>query len=1132
MGRVSPAHVFALLVAAGCLDGGVARVELAEEPGGAALVPAGLWPSWLGGASHAGAGTVLGAVDGQVRWSATLGSTFGGSPAVAADGTVYVQDNARVQSFTANGSLRWRFALAGAPAVAVPVVGDDGAVYAAGAEIVRLTSSGTASWRVTPSCTVNQPPAAAGRFLVVPQQCGLAAYNPADGSVAWTYSDGPSMDPTSAAVGADGTAYFVTGALAARPGILHAVSSTGTGRWRADLGPEGSPAPLVTADGRIAVVGGDGSFQLFESTGTLAMQVPLGSTACAGRGSVAGGLAQALDGTFRVPVCDAAGGGVLVALDANGSELWRVSIGNVEAPAPAVAADGTTYLANLAGTVAALAVDGSRSWQVSLGAVRGGVALGLGGTVLVVDTAGRLNALGSACVPQCWGRDCGPNGCGGSCGACSLPPQCATGPGLCDTAMGTCAYPSAVEGSSCSDGDGCTAGDACRGGQCTGAALLCDDWIPCTSDACTPDLSRMVSSTNVPFLDISTSGTPSVSGDDVLSTPVPLGFTLDLFGTPVTAVALSTNGFVTTGISDAFDNAALPSAAAPNGLLAPFWDDLNVPPGALRYQRVGRAPNRRFIVQWTAVQWMTRFGPNFLSSLTFQLIVSEGNNVEFRYLRLAPQTRPRARGNSATVGIESPSGTQAAQFSFNTAALRDGMGVAWDRTAGACTNLPVPDGAGCDDGDPCTTPDRCLGGNCSGAPMLCTATGACVQGAFCDPATGACATLPAPDGTSCSTGNRCETDVCRAGSCVPVSTLTCTPPDACNNAQCDPTTGSCVTTPERVGTVCDDGNRCTTRDTCDGLGRCLAGAPLTCPPAPVCNASACDPSTGGCVTTPQTAGTACDDGNRCTTRDACDGLGRCAAGAPLVCPPAPVCNASACDPATGGCVASPQTAGTACDDGNRCTMRDVCDGLGRCAAGAPLVCPPAPVCNTSACNSTTGACLIAPMADGTPCPGGTCRFGACMIPPDAGVPPVDAGPRFDAGSRDAAIPFDAGPRFDAGSRDAAIPFDAGPRFDAGSRDAAIPFDAGPRFDAGSRDAAVPFDAGPRFDAGSRDAAIPFDAGPRFDAGSRDAAVPFDAGPRFDAGSRDAAVPFDAGPRFDAGSRDAAVPFDAGPRFDA
>jgi len=77
----------------------------------------------------------------------------------------------------------------------------------------------------------------------------------------------------------------------------------------------------------------------------------------------------------------------------------------------------------------------------------------------------------------------------------------------------------------------------------------------------------------------------------------------------------------------------------------------------------------------------------------------------------------------------------------------------------------------------------------------------------------------------------------------------------------------------------------------------------------------------------------------------------------------------------GGKDATPK--GTKCDDHNKCTTGDACDGDGKCV-GQPVVCPTLP-CSTGACNPATGACVSTNKADGTPCFGGSCKGGVCVL---------------------------------------------------------------------------------------------------------------------------------------------------------
>ncbi len=77
-----------------------------------------------------------------------------------------------------------------------------------------------------------------------------------------------------------------------------------------------------------------------------------------------------------------------------------------------------------------------------------------------------------ACQPACDGKECGDDGCGGTCGTCAECGELCMD-GLC-TATG------------CDDGDPCTEDDQCVDGLCAGAPVVCDDENACTTDLCDP----------------------------------------------------------------------------------------------------------------------------------------------------------------------------------------------------------------------------------------------------------------------------------------------------------------------------------------------------------------------------------------------------------------------------------------------------------------------------------------------------------------------------------------------------------------------------------------------------------------------------------------------------------------------
>ncbi|MBI5543277.1 MAG: LamG domain-containing protein [Deltaproteobacteria bacterium] len=86
-------------------------------------------------------------------------------------------------------------------------------------------------------------------------------------------------------------------------------------------------------------------------------------------------------------------------------------------------------------------------------------------------------AARACCTPSCNGKQCGPDGCGGTCGSCDSGDLCI----LDDCIAGQCQHTPR----NCNDGNACTV-DGCQAGSCTYAPLNCDDGKLCTQDTCDP----------------------------------------------------------------------------------------------------------------------------------------------------------------------------------------------------------------------------------------------------------------------------------------------------------------------------------------------------------------------------------------------------------------------------------------------------------------------------------------------------------------------------------------------------------------------------------------------------------------------------------------------------------------------
>ncbi len=175
------------------------------------------------------------------------------------------------------------------------------------------------------------------------------------------------------------------------------------------------------------------------------------------------------------------------------------------------------------------------------------------------------------------------------------------------------------------------------------------------------------------FTDISLTGidTGIIQDDD--SAQVPIGFTATFYENTYSSILVSSNGYMTFGpFGIEYSNADIPDPFEPNNFVAPFWDDLNPGlGGAIKYQTIGSAPQRIFIVQWDNV-------PPYGGSSddgTFQVkLYEESGDIEFQYADVS-FSAPADFGASATVGVENSDGTKGSKFSFNAPVLYDGLGL-------------------------------------------------------------------------------------------------------------------------------------------------------------------------------------------------------------------------------------------------------------------------------------------------------------------------------------------------------------------------------------------------------------------------------------------------------------------------
>ncbi len=401
------------------------------------------------------------------------------------------------------------------------------------------------------------------------------------------------------------------------------------------------------------------------------------------------------------------------------------------------------------------------------------------------------------CTPSCQNKQCGDDGCGGSCGECPKGAACRSD-GSCDGSENPCV--GAKNGTECDDGNACTTKDRCWEGQCVGKMPLhCNDSNKCTKDSCDP-------------------------GSGCVHQPV-------------------------------------------NGI-------------------------------------------------------------------------PCQDGDKCTVGDKCWDGS--CRSGKQTACDDDDVCTQDLCAGGKCTHLPA-NGVACDDGDACTTGEECWDKECSGGDVrVCDDGNECTKD-YCDPASGC--VFADDNGRVCDDGNACTlADQCWDGDCVAGAGNQCSDSNPCTIDKCDPKLGCVFTANDGAG--CSDGDVCTTSDQCWD-GQCRAGKPLVCDDGNLCTQDECDEKRG-CVFVSRD-GRPCDDSSACTTHDRC--VEKACVGKSVDCDDDNVCTIDFCDPKK-GCVNQPND-GAGCDDGNACSLVDRCTA-GECKGTEPLDCDDGSECTKDSCHSGTG----------------------------------------------------------------------------------------------------------------------------------------------------------------------------------
>jgi cysteine-rich repeat protein len=487
----------------------------------------------------------------------------------------------------------------------------------------------------------------------------------------------------------------------------------------------------------------------------------------------------------------------------------------------------------------------------------------------------------------------------GSC-APGVAIDCDDGNGCTDDSCGEAGCVNSANANACDDANACTQGDACANSVCQGKdALTCNDGEACTDDGCDPTTGCLHTGNAQPCDDAD----PCTLGDSCAEGTCTAG----AGAIPCDDGNPCTDDACAQGVGCTF---------TPNNVAC---DD-------------GNDCTQGDTCEGGACQGVGSIDCDDDNPCTTDSCAINGGCTH------TDNQLPCSDGNQCTVGDVCSAGSCMAMGDFVCDDENPCTVDACDAELGC---VFTANDAQCDDGNACTIQDTCVDKLCKGLETLPCDDGEACTVDYCDAVAG-CSTkgIPGP----CSDDDVCTVgDVCGEGACQPgPESLLCDDGNGCTNDSCDPQVG-CIYVANQA--PCDDANACTDTDTCTE-GTCL-GEDITCDDGDLCTDDSCD-VLAGCLTSNNA--NPCNDASACTQNDTCTG-GDCV-GEDINCDDELFCTDDQCDPEE-GCQNPPVAPNTPCDDGDVCTLSDVCtDDF--CGSSDLQDCNDGNTCTQDQCDAAAG----------------------------------------------------------------------------------------------------------------------------------------------------------------------------------
>lgn len=314
--------------------------------------------------------------DGTERWNRTVIGFIRDSPAISANGTIYVGTTGIIlgpgflYAFRPDGTEKWRKEISNVTCSS-PAIGDDGTIYIGDTNSLwGITSYGKTKWKFVIGGSVNSPAIGEDGTIYAANSTdgNLYAINK-DGSLKWTIPTDRLFCP---AIGEDGTIY-------GGKGYLSAITPDGTQKWKCLIrGSADNSSPSISEDGTIHFC--------------LTAVTPEGTTKW--KFDASGYNCYSAIGSDGMDYSQAGYDGYLYAVNPNGTLAWKLKTGEGNLASPIIGADSTLYIGLMDSCLYAICPD---TLSLALVSPNGGDFLRPGTQYSITWTSSRIDSLKIEC---------------------------------------------------------------------------------------------------------------------------------------------------------------------------------------------------------------------------------------------------------------------------------------------------------------------------------------------------------------------------------------------------------------------------------------------------------------------------------------------------------------------------------------------------------------------------------------------------------------------------------------------------------------------------------------------------------------------------------------------------------------